>query len=155
MLNEGVHVDGISGVIMFRPTVSPIIYKQQIGRALSAGSKKSTVILDIVDNISGLYSIGAIEEEIKEAVDYYNYLGESSYIVNDKFKIIDEVWENGFLHAIRYAETADINSVKQSYCSPDGYKLGEWLRGQKRQYPKGKLGAERQARLENIGMFFQ
>ncbi len=33
MLNEGVHVAGISGVILFRPTVSPIIYKQQIGRA--------------------------------------------------------------------------------------------------------------------------
>ena len=36
MLNEGVHVEDISGVILFRPTVSPIIYKQQIGRALSA-----------------------------------------------------------------------------------------------------------------------
>ena len=31
MLNEGVHVEGISGVILFRPTVSPIVYKQQIG----------------------------------------------------------------------------------------------------------------------------
>lgn len=28
MLNEGVHVEGISGVILFRPTISPIIYKQ-------------------------------------------------------------------------------------------------------------------------------
>ena len=37
MLNEGVHVEGISGVILFRPTISPIIYKQQIGRALTAG----------------------------------------------------------------------------------------------------------------------
>ena len=32
MLNEGVHVEGISGVILFRPTISPIIYKQQIAR---------------------------------------------------------------------------------------------------------------------------
>ncbi|MCD8397898.1 MAG: DEAD/DEAH box helicase family protein [Lachnospiraceae bacterium] len=30
-LNEGIHVEGISGVILLRPTVSPIIYKQQIG----------------------------------------------------------------------------------------------------------------------------
>lgn len=37
MLNEGVHVEGISGVILFRPTISPTIYKQQIGRALTAG----------------------------------------------------------------------------------------------------------------------
>ena len=40
MLNEGVHVEGISGVILFRPTASPIIYKQQIGRALTAGDSK-------------------------------------------------------------------------------------------------------------------
>lgn len=31
MLNEGVHVDDVSGVILLRPTVSPIIYKQQSG----------------------------------------------------------------------------------------------------------------------------
>ena len=37
MLNEGVHVEGISGVILFRPTISPIIYKQQIGRLDSIG----------------------------------------------------------------------------------------------------------------------
>ena len=28
MLNEGIHVEDVSGVILFRPTVSPIIYKQ-------------------------------------------------------------------------------------------------------------------------------
>jgi superfamily II DNA or RNA helicase len=37
MLNEGVHVEGISGVILFRPTISPIIYKQQIARLDSIG----------------------------------------------------------------------------------------------------------------------
>mgnify|MGYP001861106480 CR=1 FL=1 len=51
MLNEGVHMEGVSGVILLRPTVSPIIYKQQIGRALSAGKKKQTAIFDVVMNI--------------------------------------------------------------------------------------------------------
>ena len=51
MLNEGVHVDDVSGVILFRPTVSPIIYKQQIGRALAAGKNNIPVIFDIVNNI--------------------------------------------------------------------------------------------------------
>ena len=37
MLNEGVHVEGISGVILFRPTISHIIYKQQIARLDSIG----------------------------------------------------------------------------------------------------------------------
>ena len=35
MFNEGIHVADVDGVILFRPTISPIIYKQQIGRALS------------------------------------------------------------------------------------------------------------------------
>ena len=65
MLNEGVHVDDVDGVILLRPTISPTIYKQQIGRALSTGKKKSAVIFDIVLNIENLYSIGAIEDEMK------------------------------------------------------------------------------------------
>lgn len=53
MLNEGVHVEGISGVILFRPTISPIIYKQQIGRALTAGDSATPLILDVVNNFQG------------------------------------------------------------------------------------------------------
>lgn len=53
-----------------------------------------------------------------------------------------------------YRENGDL-LPPQSFVTEDGYKLGEWFRDQKRQYPKGKLGAERQARLENIGVYFQ
>ena len=38
MLNEGVHVEDISGVIMARPTDSRIVYLQQLGRILSSYS---------------------------------------------------------------------------------------------------------------------
>lgn len=34
MLNEGVHAKDVNGVILLRPTISPIIFKQQIGQAL-------------------------------------------------------------------------------------------------------------------------
>ena len=67
-LNEGIHVDDVSGVILFRPTVSPIIYKQQIGRALSASKKKIPVIFDIVNNIDNLYSIDSVKEEMQAAI---------------------------------------------------------------------------------------
>ncbi|HQM02996.1 MAG TPA: helicase-related protein, partial [Ruminococcus flavefaciens] len=70
-LNEGVHVPDISGVILLRPTISPIIYKQQIGRALSASKSRNPVIFDIVNNIENLYSIDAIEEEMQVAINYY------------------------------------------------------------------------------------
>ena len=89
MLNEGVHVENISGVILFRPTVSPIVYKQQIGRALSASKEKDPVIFDIVNNVENLCSIGVVEREIKNAAAYYRSLGQE--IVTDNFRLIDEV----------------------------------------------------------------
>ena len=70
MLNEGIHVDDISGVILLRPTISPIVFKQQIGRAMAAGAKQNAVILDIVLNIENLYSISSIQEEMQAAIYY-------------------------------------------------------------------------------------
>ena len=46
MLNEGLHVEDISGVIMLRPTDSRIIYLQQLGRALSSDtSREKTIVI--------------------------------------------------------------------------------------------------------------
>ena len=51
MLNEGRHIEGLDGEIMLRPTESPIVYKQQIGRALTAAKDADeTVIVDGVNN---------------------------------------------------------------------------------------------------------
>lgn len=53
-LNEGVHVHGVTGVIMLRETMSPIIFLQQLGRALAAGSTERPYILDFVCNIDNI-----------------------------------------------------------------------------------------------------
>ena len=51
MLNEGLHVEDISGIIMARPTDSRIIYLQQLGRALSSDtSREKTIVFDLVNN---------------------------------------------------------------------------------------------------------
>lgn len=51
MLNEGVHIGDVSGVIMLRKTDSKIVYLQQLGRALSTDKKKGeTIIFDLVNN---------------------------------------------------------------------------------------------------------
>lgn len=52
MLNEGLHVGDLDGVVMLRPTVSPTVYLQQIGRCLAAGPGKNScpVIFDLVNN---------------------------------------------------------------------------------------------------------
>ena len=52
MLNEGLHIDDIDGVIMLRSTGSRIIYLQQLGRALSVGHKHQPKIFDFVANLN-------------------------------------------------------------------------------------------------------
>jgi superfamily II DNA or RNA helicase len=51
MLNEGYHVDTITGVLMYRGTSSSIIFNQQFGRAFTSGDTQACIVFDIVDNI--------------------------------------------------------------------------------------------------------
>ena len=171
-LNEGIHVDDIDGVILFRPTVSPIIYKQQIGRALSSGKSHTSVIFDIVNNFENLYSIGSIEEEMRAAITYYNYFGDGEQIVADRFKVIDEVrdcrtlfnqleetltnsWDTMYACAKAYHKEYGNLYVPVDYKTPEGYTLGAWLRTQ-RMVRAGKaigvLGEDRIAKLDALGM---
>lgn len=52
MLNEGLHIQDVDGIVMLRPTASPTVYFQQIGRCLasSGGLGRQPVIFDLVDN---------------------------------------------------------------------------------------------------------
>ena len=51
MLNEGVHLNGIDGEVLFDLTTSPILYKQRIGRVLSADKEAGeVVIIDAANN---------------------------------------------------------------------------------------------------------
>ena len=172
MLNEGVHIDGVSGVILLRPTVSPIIYKQQIGRALAAGSKKNSVIIDVVNNIENLYSVSAIQQEMSDAINYYRGIGQPDRIVNEAFTITDETresrqlfceleetlsasWESMYLFAKDYYEKHKNLDIERRYVTPDGYALGSWLNTQRR-VRSGKicgiLTEERIKKLDAIGM---
>ena len=172
MLNEGVHVDDISGVILFRPTVSPIIYKQQIGRALSAGKNRNPIIFDIVNNFENLYSIGAIEEEMQAAISYYRYLGENEQVVNDTFKIIDEVrdcrrlfdeleetlsasWDLMYAEAKKFFEEHGNLLISNKYKTESNLYLGQWVDYQRRIRTgrmNGRLTEHQIEKLDDIGM---
>lgn len=172
MLNEGVHVEGISGVILFRPTISPIIYKQQIGRALTAGDNATPLILDVVNNFEGLTSISGLQSEMQEAVHRLYANGEGDKVVTERFEVIEQVhdcrvlfeqlqaslssgWEHYFSEAsIYYAEHGDLN-VPKLYTTPGGLSLGVWLITQRRVREgqiQGNLTQQQIARLDSIGM---
>ena len=175
MLNEGIHVEGISGVILFRPTVSPIIYKQQIGRALTAGGKNTPLILDVVNNVENLFSINALKEEVAAAVQFLRANGEAAEIVTEEFEVVEQVkdcrilfeqlqnnlsstWEQYFHAASAYAaEHGDLN-VPKRYVTPGGLSLGVWITTQRKVRAgrqSGCLTEQQIGRLDSIGMIWE
>ena len=172
MLNEGIHVDGVAGVILFRPTISPIIYKQQIGRALSASENEEPVIFDIVNNFENLYSIDSLKSEMMNAVSYYRSIGEENRIKVDRFRIVDEVrdcrqlfeklqttlsasWDMNYLVAKQYYEEHGNLLIPRTYRSESGYYPGAWLNTQRRirnGMVPGILTDEQIHKLNQLGM---
>lgn len=69
MLNEGLHIEDVSGVLMLRTTQSNLIYLQQLGRLLEAGNKdKYLLVFDFVNNFSSVNDGVGLLKEIKDAV---------------------------------------------------------------------------------------
>ena len=68
MLNEGYHIDDLDGVVMMRPTYSPTIYAQQLGRALTVKGKDENepVIIDLVNNFDSIKIIEDLYDRLKQ-----------------------------------------------------------------------------------------
>ncbi len=176
MLNEGVHVDGIDGVILLRPTVSPIIYFQQIGRALSASGREEETagsqIFDLVNNFDSLYTIDTLRKEIWEAFDGLPDARERRERFAGCFRISAQLrkcrelfarlgsslsagWERYYAEAAAYYGKKGNLRIPMNYRTAGGLNLGAWLQTQRRirkgRLP-GRLTEEQAARLDAIGM---
>ena len=172
MFNEGIHVDDIDGVILFRPTISPIVFKQQIGRALSTVKGGTPLIIDAVNNFENLYSISSIQSEMLEIVNFYRNSRREDEIEADTFQIIDEVrecrqlinqleetlslsWELMYREAKAYFEAHGNLDMPSLYKTPEGIPLGRWISTQRNVYNGNSAGLldERRIQLLNeIGM---
>lgn len=87
MLNEGYHIPDTDGIIMMRPTKSPTVYMQQIGRALTTcNPTRKPVIIDLVDNFD---SIRVIEEVTSQLRSKSKKSKKNKEEKKTKFKIID------------------------------------------------------------------
>lgn len=174
MLSEGIHVDDISGVILLRPTESPIVYKQQIGRALAAGKDGTPLIIDVVNNFDSLVSASWLQDEVRTVADVYRQRGQGDQIVEESFHIIDEVrecrallaqleqslsatWEVNYQAAKTYYENYGDLNVPAAYRTANGIQLGVWISSQRRLYNgnyHGSLTPERIEKLNRIGMIW-
>lgn len=97
MINEGIHIDDVDGVILLRPTISPIVFKQQIGRALAVGKKRMPIIFDLVNNSNSLSYIEDLKDEFEEMVHVFEQSGENKGDSIEKFEIVDELRESRIL----------------------------------------------------------
>ena len=57
-------------------------------------------------------------------------------------------WEEGFAHLTAYVEAEGHTRVPSSYCTADGYRLGQWVSGQRS--TKDTMSADRRQRLEAV-----
>lgn len=128
MFNEGVHLEGISGVILLRPTQSNIIYFQQIGRAISASDKNIPIIFDLVNNGNCLGS-GSLRTEVETAVDR-----QRTGISNSDGECENEVFDIGDFHIYDYVkDSLDILNVIENKCVNDwNYHFQQFLEFKKK-----------------------
>lgn len=62
MLNEGIHIEEVSGVILLRTTKSPRVFYQQIGRAIKSGNTEKPIIFDFVNNFNSICGSDFLKE---------------------------------------------------------------------------------------------
>ena len=161
MLNEGVHAKDVDGSIMLRPTSSPILYFQQLGRALTTGNKKNPLVFDIVNNIKCLRDIENLRDSIVKVMTKNGKMKKEIELVVKSFKIIDDYKEISNL-----LEELDINStygwdenheklkkfVEKNGRFPKKWELcNGWLCNQRHNKRTGKLSPEREAKLDLLG----
>lgn len=96
MLNEGLHINNLDGVILLRPTVSPIIYYQQIGRTIDAGRKENPLVLDFVNNFDNIKVNRFKDDLILTAREYFKsnrdkFKNEDNFV--SRFIVYDETYD--------------------------------------------------------------
>ena len=174
MLNEGVHVNDIDGVILLRPTVSPIIYLQQIGRSLAAGANREPIIFDLVNNFDSLYCIDYLKQEIENTFSLIPCTREKGALFEERFRILDEIkdcrmlfqklqsnlssaWNTYYLAAKEFYDTYGHLKIPKGYTTPTGLTVGSWIQTQRKVYTGKSLGdltEEKIKRLNAIGMIW-
>ena len=127
IFNEGVDIPEINQVLMLRPTESPIIFVQQLGRGLrKANDKEYVVIIDFIGNYTNNYMIPiALSGDRSYNKDSIRrYVSEGTRIIPGASTIhFDEISRKRIFQSIDSARTNDVKLLKESY-EQLKYRLG-------------------------------
>lgn len=164
MLNEGIHIGDIDGVILLRKTKSPRIFYQQIGRAIEVGKAKHPLIFDFVSNMNSICTKEFLEDLLSEKVKEdkirkklgletkkidFTILDETKDAV-DLFKEIDSrlesQWEYWFEKLVEFKNNNGTCFIEEGR----ELELRKWCDKQRGRYSKGSLTDEQIKRLNSI-----
>ena len=65
---------------------------------------------------------------------------------------LDRGFANGMVHAQEYFRANGDLNVTRSCCSPDGFRLGEWVANQRERYRRGSMPAQHKQKMESVAM---
>ncbi|MGN0667130.1 MAG: Helicase associated domain protein [Huintestinicola sp.] len=161
MLNEGIHVKDVDGVIMLRSTTSANVFYQQLGRALTC-SNRNPVIFDLVNNYetgntadeyASVMELGRHykhdDSELDITFEIYDYVRDIRELLDDISNTFEMSWESTFQVLCEFInQNKRFPYQKEKY---NGLSLGCWCDSQKMMYRNGRLSEVRINALEEIG----
>lgn len=119
IFNEGVDIPEINQVIMLRPTESPIVFVQQLGRGLrKADDKEYVVILDFIGNYKNnfMIPIALSGDRSYNKDNIRRYVLEGERIIPGASTIhFDEISRKRIFAAIDSANFSDIKLIRENY----------------------------------------
>ena len=127
IMNEGIDAPRVNQVIMLRPTQSPVIFVQQLGRGLrKADNKEYVVILDFIGNYTNNFMIPiALSGDRSYNKDSIRrYVSEGTRVIPRESTIhFDAISRERIYHSIDQARTNDVKLLRESFDNLR-YRLG-------------------------------
>ena len=119
ILNEGVDIVEVNQVIMLRPTQSPIVFIQQLGRGLrKASGKEYVVILDFIGNYNNnfMIPIALSGDRTYNKDNIRRYVMEGGRVIPGASTVhFDEISRKRISASVDNANFSDIKLIKENY----------------------------------------
>ena len=119
ILNEGVDIVEVNQVIMLRPTQSPIVFIQQLGRGLrKASGKEYVVILDFIGNYNNnfMIPIALSGDRTYNKDNIRRYIMEGGRIIPGASTVhFDEISRKKIFASVDNANFSDIKLIRENY----------------------------------------
>lgn len=121
IFNEGIDIPCVNQVVMLRPTQSPIIFVQQLGRGLRKyDDKEYVVVIDFIANYNNNYMIpiALSGDRTYNKENLRRYVHEGNRIINGASTInFDQISKKRIFDSIDSANFSQISLIKENYKS--------------------------------------